>query len=132
MAVVSAEPKETLSKRGMHRTAALANPIRTAASHVVAQGHDLLFKAIPSNTLIYNVCWEDPRIDRELLQLDANSHVVMLTSAGCNALDYLLDGPAAIHTVDVNSRQNALLQLKLALLRQESHADLFSMFGYGA
>jgi hypothetical protein len=40
--------------------------------------------------------------------------VVMITSAGCNALDYVLDLPAEIHAVDVNSRQNALLQLKLS------------------
>ena len=39
----------------------------------------------------------------------------MLTSAGCNALDYLLDGPAEIHAVDVNFRQNALLELKAAV-----------------
>ncbi|MCB0106781.1 MAG: BtaA family protein [Caldilineaceae bacterium] len=121
------QPKEALAKFGLHRTPTLPNPIRQVAS----QGHDLLFKAIHGNTLIYNACWEDPRIDRELLQLTADSRVVMLTSAGCNALDYLLDGPAEIHTVDVNPRQNALLQLKLALLRQETHEDLFAMFGYG-
>lgn len=122
------QPKEALSKLGLYRAPALSNPLRTVAT----QGHDMLFKAIHGNTLIYNACWEDPRIDRELLQLDADSRMVMLTSAGCNALDYLLDGPAEIHTVDVNPRQNALLQLKLALLRHATHDDLFTMFGYGA
>lgn len=107
---------------------ALRQPLDKAAR----RGHDLLFRTIHSNTLIYNACWEDPRIDRALLGLDANSRVVMLTSAGCNALDYLLDGPAEIHTVDVNARQNALLQLKLALLRHGAFADLFLMFGRGA
>lgn len=105
----------------------LPNPI----SEVATRSHNLLFKAIHGNTLIYNACWEDPRIDRQLLQIQPESRIVMLTSAGCNALDYLLDDPAEIHTVDVNARQNALLQLKLALFRHGNYADLFHMFGYG-
>lgn len=94
--------------------------------------HDLLFKTVHQRYLIYNMCWEDPRIDRQLLGLDGHSKVVVLTSAGCNALDYLLDGPAEIHAVDVNPRQNALLQLKLALIAQGDFADLEHMFRRGA
>ena len=29
--------------------------------------NDYLFRKIHSDTLIYNACWEDPRIDRQLL-----------------------------------------------------------------
>ena len=32
----------------------------------------------------------------------------MITSGGCNALDYLLDEPRRIYAVDMNPRQNAL------------------------
>ena len=77
--------------------------------------HDLVFHHVHGGQLIYNACWEDPRIDRQLLGLTSASRVVMITSAGCNALDYLLDDPAEIHAVDVNPRQNAVLELKLAL-----------------
>jgi S-adenosylmethionine-diacylglycerol 3-amino-3-carboxypropyl transferase len=77
------------------------------------------------------MCWEDPRIDRALLGLHAESRVVVLTSAGCNTLDYLLDSPAEIHAVDMNPRQNALLHLKLALIEQRRFEDLFAMFGDG-
>ncbi|MCB0208111.1 MAG: BtaA family protein [Anaerolineae bacterium] len=94
--------------------------------------HDFIFKNIHGSRLIYNQCWEDPRIDRQLLQLDRNSRVVMITSAGCNALDYLLDAPQEINCVDVNPRQNALLQLKLAFIRYGDFDHLFSMFGTGA
>ncbi len=93
--------------------------------------HDAVFKHVHETQLIYNCAWEDPRIDRHLLQLDARSRVVMITSAGCNVLDYLLDGPAEIHAVDMNFRQNALLELKIALLRMNDHASLFDMFGRG-
>ncbi|HEX9921862.1 MAG TPA: BtaA family protein [Anaerolineae bacterium] len=92
---------------------------------------DLIFKQIHGNRLIYNACWEDPRLDRQLLELDDTSKVVMITSAGCNTLDYLLDSPAEIHSIDVNPRQNALLQLKMALIRCDDYQDLFAMFGLG-
>ncbi len=90
-----------------------------------------LFTLIHHNHLIYNTCWEDPRIDRELLQLTPESTVVAITSAGCNVLDYLLDGPAAIQAVDVNFRQNAVLAMKMALLDAGDHQALFALFGQG-
>ncbi len=55
----------------------------------------------------------------------------MITSAGCNALDYLLDDPKAIYTVDMNPRQNALLDLKKSSLSQLSFNDHFALFGAG-
>ena len=93
--------------------------------------HDSVFNKIHGSRLIYNTCWEDPRIDIELLKLNPSSQVVMITSAGCNALDYLLHEPERIHAVDVNPRQNALLELKLALVKLGGHDDLFQMFGHG-
>jgi S-adenosylmethionine-diacylglycerol 3-amino-3-carboxypropyl transferase len=101
------------------------------ANRLVQGVHDLFFRTVHGSSLIYNTCWEDPRIDRQLLRLTSESKIVMLTSAGCNALDYLLDGPAVIYAVDMNPRQNALLDLKLALIQHGSHADLFAMFGVG-
>ena len=91
-----------------------------------------LFALIHGNRLIYNTCWEDPRIDRQLLQLNQESKVVAITSAGCNVLDYLLDGPGAVHAVDVNFRQNALLFLKMALIEDGDHDSLFALFGRGS
>lgn len=92
---------------------------------------DRVFQTIHSRNLVYNTCWEDPRCDRRLLQLDKDSEVVMITSAGCNALDYLLDSPKKVNCIDMNPRQNALLELKLASFRTNSFPDHFSFFGYG-
>jgi len=94
--------------------------------------NDLVFHHVHGGQLIYNACWEDPRIDRQLLGLGPDSRVVMITSAGCNALDYLLDNPAEIHAIDVNYRQNALLELKLALINRGNFEDLFEFFGIGS
>lgn len=92
---------------------------------------DKLFSKVHSNNLIYNTCWEDPRIDRRLLGLDAASKVVMITSAGCNALDYTLDNPQEVNCIDMNSRQNALLELKLATIKNADYDLHFKMFGNG-
>jgi S-adenosylmethionine-diacylglycerol 3-amino-3-carboxypropyl transferase len=92
---------------------------------------DKFFKKVHNSNLIYNTCWEDPRIDRQLLDINPNSKIVMITSAGCNALDYLLDDPAAIHCVDVNSRQNALMELKRALIKHGDYQLLYRIFGDG-
>jgi len=107
-------------------------PRATPARRFLKATQDLVFHHVHGGQLIYNACWEDPRIDRQLLGLGADSRVVMVTSAGCNALDYLLDGPAEIHAVDVNYRQNAVLELKLALIRRGGFDDLFEFFGIGS
>lgn len=93
-------------------------------------GHS--FRFVHQHHLVYNACWEDPRLDRQALALGPDDVVVMITSAGCNALDYLLDGPAAVHCVDLNPRQNALLELKLAGIRRLEHSDFFQLFGRGS
>ena len=77
-----------------------------------------LFKAVHRHNLIYNTCWEDPRIDRVALQLKPDDVLLTITSAGCNALDYALQGPRKVIAVDLNPRQNALLELKMAGIRR--------------
>lgn len=94
--------------------------------------HQACFRALHRHRLLYNACWEDPRIDRALFEIRPGSRVLVITSAGCNVLDYLLDDPAAVVAVDVNPRQNALLELKLALIRRGDYEDLFAVFGRGA
>lgn len=93
---------------------------------------DKLFSKIHLNNLVYNTCWEDPRLDRRLMQIKKDSMILMITSAGCNALDYMLDNPKAIHCVDVNPRQNALLELKKAGIKTLDFTDFFKLFGEGA
>ncbi|GMW03628.1 MAG: hypothetical protein AMXMBFR84_47620 [Candidatus Hydrogenedentota bacterium] len=89
------------------------------------------FTWVHQNHLIYNTCWEDPRLDRVALDLTPNDTLVMITSAGCNALDYAIQGPRRIHAVDVNSKQNAVLELKMAGIRRMDYAPFFELFGRG-
>jgi S-adenosylmethionine-diacylglycerol 3-amino-3-carboxypropyl transferase len=90
-----------------------------------------LFNAVHGRNLIYNTCWEDPALDRVALNFGPDDRIVVITSAGCNALDYLLAGAGEVNAVDVNPRQNALLELKVAALRGLSQPDFFDLFGNG-
>jgi S-adenosylmethionine-diacylglycerol 3-amino-3-carboxypropyl transferase len=90
-----------------------------------------VFQFVHGNNLVYNTCWEDPRLDRQALELTAEDRVLVITSAGCNALDYSLVGPAHVYAVDMNPRQNALLELKMAGIRHLEFDDFFALFGCG-
>ncbi|MEO8497213.1 MAG: BtaA family protein [Planctomycetota bacterium] len=90
-----------------------------------------VFNLVHGNNLVYNTCWEDPRLDRVALGLTPDDNVLVITSAGCNALDYALAGCNHVYAVDMNPRQNALLELKLAGIKNLDYEDFFGMFGRG-
>ncbi len=90
-----------------------------------------MFQFMHQHNLVYNTCWEDPRLDRVALELQPHDTLLVITSAGCNALDYALAGPERVIAVDLNPRQNALLELKLAGIRHLRYEDFFAMFGRG-
>lgn len=93
--------------------------------------NSLFFRWVHGNHLVYNTCWEDPRLDHEALRLRADDEVLVITSAGCNALDYALAGPRRVYAVDMNYRQNALLELKLAGARALGFEEYFELLGRG-
>lgn len=93
--------------------------------------HNLLFQFLYDRSLLYNTCWEDPAVDKRALAIGPDDVLLVITSAGCNVLDYALSGPRAIYAVDANPRQNALLELKLAGIRALDFETFFSVFGTG-
>jgi len=92
---------------------------------------NFLFKYFIKDQIIFNSSWEDPAIDRKLLNLDEHSKILTITSAGDNILDYLLDTPKSITSVDLNPAQTAIAELKLAIIKSDKHSTLFDMFGNG-
>lgn len=90
-----------------------------------------VFDAVYRGSLVYNTCWEDPAVDRRALNISPDDTLLVITSAGCNILDYALCGPARIFAVDANPRQTALLELKMAGIRTLSFDDYFALFGSG-
>lgn len=93
---------------------------------------DAVFQRLYTRNLVYNICWEDPALDHAAMELRPEHRVLVITSAGCNALDYALAGPREIVAVDANPHQNALLELKLAAIRALEFEDFFALFGTGA
>ena len=91
--------------------------------------HQKVFNALYQRSLIYNTCWEDPALDREALTIGPDDRMLVITSAGCNVLDYALCNPAHIDAVDANPRQTALLEMKMAGIRHLDHSDFFALFG---
>jgi S-adenosylmethionine-diacylglycerol 3-amino-3-carboxypropyl transferase len=91
-----------------------------------------VFQMVHGRNLVYNACWEDPRLDRVALGLTPDDVVLVVTSAGCNALDYALQKPRRVFAVDMNHRQNALLELKQAGLQSLEFPDFFQLFGRGS
>lgn len=89
------------------------------------------FNLVHGRNIVYNQCWEDPRLDRVALELTPKDRVVVITSAGCNALDYALAGAGHVHAVDMNSKQNHLLELKLAGFKSLEYPEFWKLFGEG-
>lgn len=90
-----------------------------------------IFNQFHGKKLVYNTCWEDPVCDKQLLNLDQDSEIVMITSAGCNALSYLLDDPKSIASIDMNYRQNSVMELKKALFNINNFDLLEEYFAEG-
>lgn len=80
--------------------------------------------------LVYPQIWEDPQIDMEALDIRPDSHVVTIASGGCNVLNYLIDNPAHITAVDLNTAHVALTRLKLCAAQHlRGYDDFFRFFG---
>jgi len=90
-----------------------------------------VFRAVHSRNLVYVTCWEDPAVDRQALEITPDDEVLTITSGGCNALDLLLTGARAVHAVDINPLQTALLEFRVAAIRNLDDDAVFALFGTG-
>lgn len=82
--------------------------------------------------LVYNQVWEDPTVDIEALKIGPESRMLVISSGGCNALNYLLADPASITAVDLNRGHSCLLDLKRAAIGHlPEFDDFFELFGIG-
>ncbi|EGD83081.1 hypothetical protein PTSG_03719 [Salpingoeca rosetta] len=89
--------------------------------------HDAILSRIVGFHYLYNVSWEDPRVDREALNLTEDDHVITIASACDNVLDFIIDG-ARVTAVDLNECQLALCELKKAAILELGFEDFFAIF----
>ena len=86
----------------------------------------VLFFIVGKN-VIYNVNWEDPRVERAHLNLNSSDHVITIASSGCNVLDYIIDG-AKVTACDLNECQVALVEIKVACAQALTYDQFFAIF----
>ena len=87
-------------------------------------------RAIKEQKLIYNISWEDPRVEREDLKLSSGDVVLTISSAGCNMLDCLLEKPKHVTAAYLNEAQLAVLDLKLSCVTAKiPKPDFFALWG---
>jgi len=87
------------------------------------------FAQIPLDRLRYGLVWESAATLYEALDLQPDDHALVITSAGCNALNALLAGPRRITAIDLNPVQNHLLRLKLHAIAHHPPAVLRGLLG---
>ncbi len=119
--MLSAEPSSQLLRK------AVKNSNRASKKGLLQSLFSVWFDA-----LVYNQIWEDPRVDLEALELNSDSRILTISSGGCNALNYLIEAPGSVTSVDLNRHHDALLQLKIAAIKGlPDHESFFSFFGRG-
>jgi S-adenosylmethionine-diacylglycerol 3-amino-3-carboxypropyl transferase len=90
---------------------------------------DSEFTRIPLDRLRYGLVWEGHATLYAALQLAPDDHALVITSAGCNALNALLAGPRQVTAIDLNPVQNQLLALKAHIIRHHEPAVLRGVLG---
>ena len=85
--------------------------------------------SIGRKKIIYNISWEDPAIDHTVMHMKDDDVVLTISSAGCNVLDYLCEGPKKIIAVYLNWAQLHTLELKLAGIRCLTWDEFFAIWG---
>lgn len=79
--------------------------------------------------LMFTQSWEDPACDIEWLSIEPGSTLFAITSGGDNVIEFLLEDPARIISVDINPLQAYLVELKIAAFRRLSHAEMLGLLG---
>ncbi|TYZ07418.1 DUF3419 family protein [Hymenobacter lutimineralis] len=87
------------------------------------------FHHVALDQIRYSVVWESHATLEAALQLQPTDEVLVITSAGCNALNALLSEVRRVTAIDLNPVQNALLEFKVYLIRHFPHAVLRALLG---
>ena len=65
-------------------------------------------------------------MDQRVFNLNSKDHVITIASAGCNVLDYIIEG-AKVTAVDFNSCQIALTELKKVAIMHLEYDQFFDV-----
>lgn len=96
--------------------AAIAFVLMATFYLLMRTGFDMI-EQICNRTYIYNICWEDPAVDHEIMNIEEEDVIFRICSAGDIVLDYAIEGPSKIVVCDMNQHQLFLFELKVRMLR---------------
>lgn len=88
------------------------------------------FTDIALDHLRYSLVWEDSHALYTGLAIQPDDRVLVITSAGCNALNALLKHPRQVIAIDLNPVQNQLLRFKTHLIRHYDYAVFRALMGF--
>ncbi|TAE27585.1 MAG: DUF3419 family protein [Cytophagales bacterium] len=78
----------------------------------------------------YSLVWEDSHTLYTALAPTPDDRILVITSAGCNVLNILLQSPREVVAVDLNPVQNALLRFKIHLIEHHTHGIFRALMGF--
>jgi S-adenosylmethionine-diacylglycerol 3-amino-3-carboxypropyl transferase len=84
---------------------------------------------VPLSSLIFTLNWEDPESDVKAIDMKAGQSLLTITSGGCNTLNFLLNDPETIYSIDINPAQTWLMEFKIAGIKNLSHDEFISLLG---
>lgn len=87
------------------------------------------FYNVALDRIRYSLVWEDSRTLFTGLQIASTDQVLVITSAGCNVLNALLQRPAQVTAIDLNPVQNKLLAFKKYLIQHFTYPVFRALLG---
>lgn len=81
------------------------------------------------STVNYSQCWEDANLLKRALTISNNDVVLSITSGGDNSLSLLLENPKKIFSIDINSAQNHIAELKLQSSKALRYEEFLEFLG---
>lgn len=82
-----------------------------------------------SENVNYSQCWEDPLLLIDSLSISNEDILLSITSGGDNSLALLLEKPKELVSIDLNSSQNYLLELKIASSKALIYEEFLEFLG---
>lgn len=82
---------------------------------------------LPSSPSVILILIDSIRTITQVFNLTPDDHIITIASAGCNVLDYIIEG-ARVTAVDFNACQIALTELKATAIKGLSFEEFFAIF----
>lgn len=89
-----------------------------------------VFRKLDLDLIRYSLVWEDENSLVKGLDINSSDEVLLITSAGCNVLNVLLQNPKSVTAIDLNIEQNRLLTFKIFLIENYDYATFAAIMGF--